>query len=377
MTELKIYSRLDEIDQRDWDHLCGTDYPFLRYDFLEALERSGSVTPETGWQPLHLVAYRAGTAVAAMPLYLKSHSWGEYVFDWSWADAYRRHGLDYYPKLLTAIPFTPAWGPRIGCQDGDSARWLPAMLDAVQQVAERFGASSWHGLFVDPPLRQAMAATDLTLRLGSQYHWFNDGYCDFDDFLARFASRKRKNIRRERQKVSDQAIRLRRIEGDAITERQLSTFYDFYQATYLKRGRQGYLTPDFFRLLRARMPEQLLLVLAERNGEAVAGALSLRSSTTLYGRYWGCLDEYDSLHFETCYYQGIEYCIEKGLDRFDPGAQGEHKIQRGFRPVETWSGHWIAHPGFADAIASAMAEERELMRKQIEELTGWLPFRRD
>ncbi len=376
MLELKIHTSIRDAGQDTWDRLCGTDYPFLRYEFLDALEQSGSVGPQTGWQPLHLVAEQDGAAVAVMPLYLKTHSYGEYVFDWSWADAYQRHGLDYYPKLVTAIPFTPATGPRIGCA-GPVTDLMPAIIDAVKQLAERFGASSWHGLFIEPPIQEAMQQADLTLRLGTQYHWFNENFTDFDHFLQKFASRKRKNVRRERQKVAEQQINLRRIEGTSISAEQLNTFYEFYQNTYLKRGRTGYLTPEFFRLLHRQMPEQLLLVIAEKNDRPVAGALSLKSSSTLYGRYWGCAEDYDSLHFETCYYQGIEYCIENGLARFDPGAQGEHKIQRGFVPIETWSGHWIRHPGFADAIRRAMDEERKAMRQQIDELTTWLPFRRD
>jgi hypothetical protein len=376
MLEFKIHSHIREAGRDDWNRLCGTDYPFLRFEFLDALEQSGSVSPQTGWQPLHLVAEQQGQAVAVMPLYLKSHSYGEYVFDWSWADAYQRHGLNYYPKLVTAIPFTPATGPRLGCI-GPVEPLLPAFLDAIKQLAQRFDASSWHDLFIEPELRQSLEAAHLTLRLGTQYHWFNEDFSSFDRFLEKFASRKRKNIRRERQKVAEQQIRLRRIEGPDISPELLDTFYAFYQNTYRKRGRSGYLTPEFFRLLQQNMPEQLLLVIAEKAGQPVAGALSLKSSSTLYGRYWGCQDDYDSLHFETCYYQGIEYCIDRGLTRFDPGAQGEHKIQRGFRPIETWSGHWIRHAGFAAAIDRAMNEERTAMRHQIDELLTWLPFRKD
>lgn len=376
MPEFRIHSSISEIGRERWDRLCGTDYPFLRYDFLAALEASGSVQPDTGWQPLHLLAEVRGEAVAAVPLYLKSHSFGEYVFDWSWADAYRRHGLDYYPKLLTAIPFTPAWGPRIGVAPAHRDDVIAALPDVIREIAGRVEASSWHALFIDPPLRRSLSQAGLTMRLGTQYHWFNQGFATFDDFLEQFASRKRKGIRRERRKVDEQGIRLRRLTGAQIDDDLLQTFYRFYQSTYRKRGREGYLTADFFQLLCDRMPEQLLLVIAEYHGQPVAGALSLRSRTTLYGRYWGCDADFDSLHFETCYYQGIEHCIEYGLERFDPGAQGEHKIQRGFRPVETWSAHWIDHPGFAEAIDRAMEEERTLMREQIAELTDWLPFRK-
>jgi uncharacterized protein len=375
MLELKIHTDISAIGPKTWNRLCGTDYPFLRYDFLHALEQSASVCPETGWQPLHIVAEQQGDAIAVMPLYLKTHSYGEYVFDWAWADAYQRHGLDYYPKLVTAIPFTPATGPRIGSQL-PTATVMPAFLDAIRQLAQRFDASSWHGLFVEPGLRQSMEALKLTLRLGTQYHWFNEDFSSFEHFLEKFASRKRKNIRRERQKVAEQQISLRRIEGSDISPELLETFYAFYQNTYLKRGRSGYLTPAFFQQLHQNMPEQLLLVMAEKDGQPVAAALSLKSSSTLYGRYWGCRDDYDSLHFETCYYQGIEYCIDQGLARFDPGAQGEHKIQRGFQPIDTWSGHWIRHSGFAEGIDKAMSTERDAMRAQIEELTTWLPFRK-
>ncbi|MCP8686940.1 GNAT family N-acetyltransferase [Marinobacterium sedimentorum] len=376
MLELKIHTDISAIGPDTWNRLCGSDYPFLRYEFLAALEHSNSVSPQTGWQPLHIAVEQNGETIAVMPLYLKTHSYGEYVFDWSWADAYQRHGLDYYPKLVTAIPFTPAAGPRIGSSQ-PTETLMPALLDAIRQLAERFGASSWHGLFVEPALRQCLEASGLTLRLGTQYHWFNADFRSFDHFMEKFASRKRKNIRRERQKVLDQQISLRRIEGTDLSPELLDVFYAFYQNTYLKRGRTGYLTPEFFQLLHRNMPEQLLLVLAEKDGQPVAGALSLKSSSTLYGRYWGCLDDYDSLHFETCYYQGIEYCIGQGLARFDPGAQGEHKIQRGFQPIETWSGHWVKHPGFADAINKAMGTERDAMRAQIQELTTWLPFRKD
>ncbi|MBY4675305.1 GNAT family N-acetyltransferase [Marinobacterium arenosum] len=376
MLNIHVHHSLDEIDAHCWNALCGTDYPFLRHEFLQALEQSGSVCAETGWQPLHLRLEQDGSTVAVMPLYLKSHSYGEYVFDWAWADAYQQHGLDYYPKLVTAIPFTPAWGPRLGSRLPD-AELMPLLAQGLKTLAERTGASSWHGLFPSPAQQQAWVAEGLLPRLGCQYHWFNEDYRSFDDFLAHCSSRKRKNLRKERQKIVRHGVKLRRLSGEQISDAQLAQFYRFYQLTYLKRGRRGYLTAEFFQLLRERMPQQLLLVLAEYQDQPVAGALSLRSSDTLYGRYWGCLDEFDSLHFETCYYQGIEYCIEQGLKRFDPGAQGEHKIQRGFRPIETWSCHWIREPGFRAAIEQYLAEEAALVREQIEELSELLPFRKE
>ncbi|MBV1787930.1 GNAT family N-acetyltransferase [Marinobacterium sp. D7] len=376
MPEIKLHSKLAEIPRQQWNNLCGTDYPFLRHEFLQALESSGSVSPESGWQPLHLGVWQRSQLVAVMPLYLKSHSWGEYVFDWSWADAWARHGLDYYPKLLTAIPFTPSSGPRFGST-------LPLhettelFSQAIMQIASRFDASGWHALFVEPGVKSAFAETGLMTRLGTQYHWFNRDYSSFEHYLSHFTSRKRKNVRKEREKVQSQGIELITLEGREITQPHLDMFYRFYQRTYRKRGMRGYLTRAFFDQLLKNMPEHLVLVLARIDGREVACALSLKSSDCLYGRYWGCLDEFDSLHFETCYYRGIEYCIEKGLKRFDPGAQGEHKIQRGFEPIETWSVHWLREKGFHPALHTFLDEEKAMMRKEMETLSKGLPFRCD
>lgn len=374
MLSLKIHHQINEINQTDWNRLCGTDYPFLRHEFLQALETTGCVGPEQGWQPLHLTVEQAGEVVAVMPLYMKRHSWGEYVFDWAWADAYQQHGIDYYPKLVTSIPFTPAQGPRLG-HSIDLSILIPVITQGLKELCETTGASGWHTLFPGHELKDAFKDQQLLSRLGSQYHWFNHDFSSFDDFLATFTSRKRKNLRKERTKVQQQGVQLTTLSGHEITDFELQSFYRFYQLTYLKRGRQGYLTPEFFQQLRDQMPEQLVMVMASVDQRPVAAALSLRSSDTLYGRYWGCLEEYDSLHFETCYYQGIEYCIKEGLTRFDPGAQGEHKIQRGFQPVETWSCHWIKDAGFRPAVAHFLNEEEQAMRAQINELTGWLPFR--
>jgi len=374
MAKVNLHKSIEGIAPARWNALCGTAYPFLRHEFLHALEASESVSPRSGWQPLHVeLLDDDGTLQMLMPLYLKSHSWGEYVFDWAWADAYERHGLSYYPKLLTAIPFTPATGPRFGTclSDDELMQQLPYL---IQTIFSQTGASSWHGLFLPQPVLQG-APKSLLHRLGAQYHWFNQNYRDFDDFLDRFNSRKRKAVRRERKRVEEQGIRLRRIQGSAISREQLDLFYRFYQMTYLKRGRQGYLTPDFFHRLHQSMPEQLLLILAEREGSAIAAALCFVGDDTLYGRYWGCVEEHDCLHFEACYYQGIEFCIEQGLSRFDPGAQGEHKIQRGFEPIPTGSLHWIAHPGVETAVRDFLQQETHAMQEQMEALRGWLPFK--
>lgn len=375
MADAKLHSSINEIAAQDWNRLCGTDYPFLRHEFLSALEESGSVGGDTGWQPLHLSIERDGRLVCVMPLYAKSHSWGEYVFDWAWADAWQRYGLDYYPKLLTAIPFTPATGPRFGTEL-PIPETVALLSQTVRQLCNRFEMSGWHGLFVDADVRLSFVDQGLMSRLGTQYHWFNRGYTSFEDYLAHFSSRKRKSVRKERQKIQNQEVHLEILEGGQILDDHLDLFYQFYQRTYRKRGQRGYLSAEFFKLLHQNLPDQLVLVLAYHENRAVAGALSLKSSTCLYGRYWGCLEKFDSLHFEACYYQGIEYCIERGLQRFDPGAQGEHKIQRGFEPIETWSVHWIEETGFRPAIGRYLDEEASMMREQIAALSDSLPFRR-
>ncbi len=373
MYKVNLHTRIDSIAPGHWDSLCDNGYPFMRHAFLQALEASGCVSAETGWRPLHLELMQGGTCVLVMPLYLKTHSWGEYVFDWAWAGAYERNGLAYYPKLLNAIPFTPATGPRYGTSlaDAEALTLIPKLLE---QVMLEVGASSWHCLF-PPQDRVVHVSRPILKRMGCQYHWFNRDYRDFDDFIGRFNARKRKAVKRERRKVLEQDIQLRRLSGSQIQPRQLEQFYHFYQSTYLKRGRRGYLSADFFHRLHQSMPEQMLLVQAEQNALPIAAALYFIGDNTLYGRYWGCSADYDSLHFEACYYQGIEYCIEHGLQRFDPGAQGEHKIQRGFEPTRTWSLHRIAEPRFEQAIEAFLEEEHDLMEQQIAELTTWLPFR--
>ena len=377
--EARFLSSIQQLSAAEWNRLAGTDYPFLRHEFLLALEESGSTDASSGWQPCHVTLYRDATLIALMPMYLKSHSYGEYVFDWSWADAWRRNGLDYYPKLVTAVPFTPATGPRLCIADNEPREPLvTAMLDAVRQFAAEQKLSSWHVLFPEAEDSELLGAAGTSTRLASQFHWFNRDYRDFDDFLTNFNSRKRKSLRRERRRVEEQGISLQRIEGAHISTEQWDRFYHFYQTTYAKRsGHGGYLTRDFFHRIGSELPGHCLLVMAELNGESVAGSLCFRSSNTLFGRYWGCLRELDCLHFEACYYQGIEYCIEQGLSRFDPGAQGEHKIQRGFEPIITRSNHWIADPGFAAAIEDFTQREYSHIESYIEQASDYLPFRRD
>jgi len=369
----QICNAIAEIKPEEWVQCCRHDYPFTRYAFLHALEASGAVSAETGWQPVHLKIMQGPEIIALLPMYLKSHSYGEYVFDWAWADAYHRHQRPYYPKLLTAIPFSPVSGPRLLTQL-EPSQLTPLLTKIIPDIAGRLGAHSWHGLFWETSLKPSLAE-HFMIRDGCQYHWFNRGYSDFEHYLSHFNSRKRKTLRKEREKVRLKGIELRRLAGNQITPENIEIFYRFYQATYWKRGQRPYLPLSFFKSLLSNMPEQLLLIEARLDNSPVAAALCFEDSTTLYGRYWGCLDEYDSLHFETCYYQGIEYCIEKGLQRFDPGAQGEHKIQRGFEPIQTYSTHWVEEQGFNQAIGAYLEEERELLAEERERLKARLPFK--
>ncbi|MFE8070936.1 GNAT family N-acetyltransferase [Marinobacteraceae bacterium S3BR75-40.1] len=373
---VQFIESLTQVAATDWDRLLGGHNPFSRHAFLAALEDTGCTSPASGWTPRHALLYRGNRLVGAMPGYLKTHSFGEYVFDWAWADAYERNGLPYYPKYVTSIPFTPSVGPRLGLADDiDPEAAATALMAAVQQLAERERLSSWHVLFPDPQAEQVLRRMPLAERLGCQFRWHNPGYHSWEDFLATLKARKRKMLRKERLRVAEQGIRLEWLEGAAITPEDLKSFYVFYQATYLKRGQHPYLNRAFFETLLAQQPEQLLLVQARHDGKRVAAALFLHDDSTLYGRYWGCLEEFDQLHFETCYYQGIDYCIERGLTTFDAGAQGEHKLLRGFYPVETRSYHWIRHPAFADAIQDFLEEEAEAIRHYKAEAETHLPYR--
>jgi predicted N-acyltransferase len=376
--EIRFIATIDDCPPQQWDRIAGSDYPFLQHRFLAALERSASVGGTSGWQPHHALLYLHGELAGVMPLYIKLHSYGEYVFDWSWADAYQRHGLRYYPKLLSAIPFTPATGPRLALAPSAPDDSYRAMCDAIGAEIDRLGASSWHVLFADVNTGNQLESCGLLPRLGVQYHWFNRDYPNFDAFLAQFNSRKRKALRRERRRVREQGITLHRFRGDEITPELWHHFYFFYQLTYAKRsGHGGYLKKQFFDEIGRTMRDSILLVMAQQDQQWIAGALNFVSGKTLYGRYWGCSIECEFLHFEACYYQGIEYCIEQGLRRFDPGAQGEHKIQRGFTPVATRSHHLLKHEGFRAAIADFLAAETPQVRDYSNRARSLLPFKSD
>lgn len=302
---------------------------------------------------------------------------GEYVFDWSWADAYYQHGVEYYPKFVTAVPFTPSTGPRI-CIDPSSNKQeiLAEIVTGVQQEAIGLQASSWHILFPEKEFSDSLLALNLAQRQGCQYQWFNKSYVDFDSFLQTFSSRKRKNLKKERNKIKENNIQFEWLNGNEASPEQWQLFYKFYQNTYLIRGRSAYLNLQFFLEISRLIPEKILLVLAKKDDAYIAGALSFKDDSSLYGRYWGCDEEWQFLHFETCYYQGIEYCIKHKLQKFDSGAQGEHKIQRGFEPVITYSNHWISHPQFSAAINQFIKEETNHLSQYQVLAEKHLPFKK-
>ncbi len=377
--EVRYHDGIDEIPAADWNALAGESYPFLRHEFLAAAERHGCVSAESGWTPCHIGLYDAsGRLLAAMPLYEKTHSWGEFVFDWSWADAYRRAGLSYYPKLVSASPFTPATSRRLLTAPGPSGDALAArLLKAVRDYAAERQLSSAHVLFPHESELPSLEREGYLLRKDCQFQWQNRGYSDFDEFLADFSSAKRKKARRERRRVSEAGIRFRNVCGAELDTREWSRVFGLCSRTFLRRGSMPYLSLPFFLELRRTLPEAIRVIVAEHGGEIIAAAIFYRGPDTLYGRYWGSEDDYHSLHFETCYYQGIAYCIAEGIARFEPGTQGEHKIRRGFLPSATWSAHWLSHPRFAEAVDTYLADERRHVDDYMEAAMRHSPFRAD
>jgi predicted N-acyltransferase len=366
---------LSTIDQAAWDELVGLQQdanPFLSHAFLHALHESGSACRKTGWEPQYLTLWQDKQLAAAMPLYLKDHSYGEYVFDWAWADAYRRNGLEYYPKLLSAIPFTPVTGGRLLARDRAGQA---ALLKALTGLQERADVSSTHVLYPPPDQAQALEQAGFLLRSGVQFHWLNNGYQDFEHFLASLEQKKRKNIRAERRKVREADIRFRRVAGAQATEADWRFFKRCYDRTYAAHYSSPYLNLDFFLRIAAAMPDNILLVIAERAGRPIASSLLIHTDQVLYGRYWGAMEYHDCLHFETAYYQPLEFCIERGIEAFEGGAQGEHKMARGFLPVQTWSAHWLAHPAFADAVERFLEQEAGGIAAYMDELNERNPFR--
>ncbi len=377
-TEVHVISSIGEIDAPAWDACTGGDNPTVGHAFLSALEDSGSVTAKTGWQPQHLVIRDPGGGiVAAAPLYLKSHSYGEYVFDWGWADAYERAGGRYYPKLQSSIPFTPATGPRLMIAPGAAPTAADVLIAGMTGLATKLGVSSLHVTFPPETEWRKFGNAGFLLRTGEQFHWRNDGYETFDDFLGALASRKRKNIVKERRKVAESGLAIRRLTGDDLTEDAWDAFYRFYLDTSDRKWGQAYLNRTFFSLLGERMAKQTMLVMAYDDGRPVAGALNLIGGSTLYGRNWGCIADYRFLHFECCYYQAIDFAIERGLSSVEAGAQGPHKLQRGYLPTKTFSAHWIRDSGFRDAVADYLERERMAVDSEIHYLGEHSPFRRE
>ncbi len=372
----RIVTSLSAIGQPAWDELVRLQpdaNPFLSFAFLHALHESGCATIASGWQPRYLTLWQGEALQAALPLYLKSHSYGEYVFDWAWADAYQRNGLEYYPKLLAAIQFTPVTGARLLARDAAAQNALIAALATLQQQS---GVSSCHILYPPAAQAQALQEAGFLLRSGVQFHWLNAGYHDFSQFLSTLERKKRKNIVAERRKVREAGVSFRHIGGADASEADWAFFERCYRHTYAAHYSTPYLNLDFFRRIGAAMPQHILLIVAERGGRPIASSLLIHTEHTLYGRYWGALEQLPCLHFETAYYQPLEFCIARGIRCFEGGAQGEHKMARGFLPQATWSAHWLAHPTFADAVERFLQQESGGIAAYLDELNERTPFRK-
>ena len=373
-----IHRRIREIGRESWDACAGPDNPFVAFDFLDALEESGSVSDRTGWGPYHLtVADEVGQVAAVMPLYLKTHSQGEYVFDWSWADAYQKAGGRYYPKLQCASPFSPVTGPRLLVRpdvDPDEGRRI--LLGGALTLCEKLGASSLHVTFPNETDWAFLGNAGLLQRQDQQYHWFNRGYADFDAFLADLSSGRRKTVRRERRLAQEAVDEIVAVTGADLTDDHWDAFYGFYMDTGGRKWGRPYLNRAFFSLLGERMADRVLLIMAKRGGRWVAGALNLIGGDCLIGRNWGCVEDIPFLHFELCYYQAIEHAIRRGLPRVEAGAQGQHKIARGYLPAEVYSAHWIADPALREPVRRYLDQERAAIRQEMDWLAEeYSPFK--
>ncbi len=379
----RILRSIHEVSATDWNALDLCGQPFLRHEFLAALEDTGCVCAATGWIPHHLILLNPqGSLAAAMPLYLKTHSMGEFVFDFSWAEFYNHHfsnsGRSYYPKLVSAIPFTPATGPRaLLAKHTDSQLLRGELIETLKLITEELKLSSTHVLFPHAEDLNTLDASGWLIRTQCQFHWFNRKYQSMDDFLASFRADKRKKARRERRRVLDEfGIQFRTLNGDELDEALWKKVFSFSQSTFHQHGHEHYLTPEFFHRVAQALPTQVMVKLAEYRGEAVAAAIFFVSDNTLFGRYWGADQRFDSLHFETCYYQGIEFCIEKGIQIFEPGTQGEHKIARGFEPSLTYSAHHVNNADFHRVLSEHLIRERSATDHYAAELTAHIPFHR-
>ncbi|WP_169568606.1 GNAT family N-acetyltransferase [Sneathiella limimaris] len=382
MTEdftIRTVDKIREIPSSLWNGLRPDDHPFVSHEFLSALEESGSATSETGWLPMHLVLEQNGNILGVAPMYLKGHSQGEYVFDHSWADAYERAGGRYYPKLQLAVPFSPVTGPRFLCGHGPAEELLhrkTLLAQGAKQVAVKYGLSSVHATFLQKEDTKAFTDQDYLLRVGEQFHWFNDGYDTFDAFLNALSSRKRKAIRKERKPENFADLTFETLTDKEITSTHWDAFFEFYMDTGSRKWGIPYLNREFFDILGATLGPQIVLMMVKREGRYIAGALNLVSQDCLYGRYWGCIEDHRFLHFETCYYRAIEYAIEQKLDRVEAGAQGPHKLARGYLPTKTYSAHWMQDPGFHDAISDFLQRETRHMDAELAYLGKLSPFKK-
>ncbi len=378
---LEIHSQIKDIAAADWNTLVQDNNPFLRHEFLNALEIHHCVGEKFGWLPRHVAVYETDPEsctrklIGAMPLYEKYNSYGEFVFDHAWADAWARAGLHYYPKLVSAIPYTPTHGQRLLARPGDFEKVAPLLLELAQEVVRQGNMSGCHILFARTQEQEWLAQQKLLVRHDCQFHWQNRDYQDFDSFLAALKPKKRKNIRQERKRVVDSEVTLRVLDGHRATERDWEDFTRFYFNTFESKWGTATLNADFFKQVARDLPEQIVLVLADKENHCIAGSLMYRSDTTLYGRFWGCDESIDKLHFEACYYQGIEYCIQHGLKLFEPGAQGEHKIARGFVPTLTRSSHWLADNPFQESIRKYTEHEQQAVAEYIAECNRHIPYK--
>lgn len=377
---IEVVDQISLVDKSAWNALLKDNNPFMRYEFLAGLEQCDCVCPQLGWQVQHIAAYSDASKqqlVGVMPCYIKDHSYGEYIFDWAWADAYHRHGLEYYPKLCNAVPFTPATGPRWLCAEADEAKISEALLQESLKLAQNQKLSSVHSLFLTQEHAELAQQNGFSVRSSTQFHWQNRDYQSFDSFLQAMSSKKRKNIKRERRRVQEQGVEYRWLSGDDLDQDAVEQMTRFYHRTVQYYGAQAYLNRRFFDYLASEFAEQTLFLFAYFEGRAIAGGLYFKSDHTLYGRYWGALANFHSVHFETCYYQPIQWCIENGYKRFEAGAQGEHKLARGLEPCTTYSAHWIAHAQFRNAIDDFLVQESDHIQHYQETMQRHTPFKRE
>jgi len=373
--DIKIHNSLDEISSQDWNKLVKNNNPFLKHEFLSAMEKCDCVGDHFGWLPRHISIYERGELIGAMPLYEKYNSYGEFVFDHAWADAYERHGLRYFPKLVSAIPYTPATGQRLLATENRFEEISGILVNTLLELANEMEVSSFHCLFPEAQEIDFFAQQQFLIRHDVQFHWQNKNYQSFEEFLTSLNPKKRKNIRQERRKVNESGVRLRVLDGHTATEKDWQDWSLFYKKTFDEKWGTATFNYDFFSTVAGQLPDQVVLVLADLDNRCIAGSLMYKSDTTLYGRHWGCIENINSLHFEACYYQGIEHCIKNGIKTFEPGAQGEHKIARGFLPTRTRSAHWLADDQFRVPIENFVAHEKAAISDYMQQLEKSSPYK--